>query len=86
MSFAGWIVVISMDGKYRDSDIDVLVLVVDMVESAVAVSVCIGLIQCFNECSPSELLACITQHLDLTRLVAIAVLSQTAHDLVHRLA
>lgn len=38
MSFAGRVVVISMNGKYRDGDIDVFILVIDMVESAIAVS------------------------------------------------
>ena len=38
MSFTGRVIVISMNGKYRDGDIDVFILVIDMVESAIAVS------------------------------------------------
>ena len=38
MSFTGRVIVISMNGKYRDGDIDVFILIVDMVESAIAVS------------------------------------------------
>ena len=38
MSFTGRVVMVAMDRKYRDGDVDVFVLIVDMVESAIAVS------------------------------------------------
>jgi hypothetical protein len=38
MSFTGRVVMVAMDRKYRDGDVDVFVLIVDMIESAAAVS------------------------------------------------
>jgi len=32
MAFAGWVVVITMDGENRNGDIDVGVLIIDMIE------------------------------------------------------
>ena len=32
MSFAGWVVVIAVDGEDRDGDVDIVVLIVDVVE------------------------------------------------------
>jgi hypothetical protein len=38
MSFTGRIVMVAVNRKYWNGDVDVFVLVVDMVESAIAVS------------------------------------------------
>ena len=60
MPFAGWIIVIAMDGENGYGDIDIRIFVVDMIESTVAVSVVLT-----RECDvvnldvPWKLLACI---------------------------
>jgi len=86
MSFARRVVVITMDGEDGNGDVDVRIFVVDVVERAISISIsgCNAILILIS--LPSELLACVAQHLDLAGLVAEAVHSQTAHDLVHRLA
>lgn len=86
MSFTGWVVVIAVDGKDRNGDIDVGIFVVDVVERSIDVSTSSCNDVWIRISLPSKLLACIAQHLDFAGLVAEAVHSQTSHDLVHRFA
>jgi hypothetical protein len=86
MSFAGWVVVIAVNGEDRNSDVDIRVFVVDVVERSIDVSTSSRNAVLIQISSPSKLLACVAQHLDLAGLVTEAVHPQTTHDLVHRFA
>jgi hypothetical protein len=77
---------VTMDGEHRNCDIDILVFVVDVIESTVAVSGSCLVNSVCNGNLPSELLAGVTQHFNLARFVTETVLPQTAHNLVHRFA
>jgi hypothetical protein len=86
MSFAGWVVVIAVDGEDRNSDVDIRVFVVDVVERPIDVSTSSCNVVLIRISLPSKLLACVAQHLDFAGLVTEAVHPQTTHDLVHRFA
>jgi hypothetical protein len=86
MSFAGWVVVIAVNGEDRNGDVDIGIFVIDVVERPIDVrtSSCNAVL--IRISLPGKLLACVAQHLDLARLVTEAVHPQTTHDLVHRFA
>ena len=88
-SYTGRIIMIAVYRKYRYRDIDIRILIIDMIKCPTSIStlkVTPNTTPHHSHNSPGKLLTRITQHLQLTRLLPIAVHAKTPHDLVHRFA
>lgn len=82
-AYTRWIVVVPVYREDRYGDVDIGIFVVDMVECSISFSSWRMLFMAFN-ILPSKSLAPITQHLQLARLLSVAVHAQASHHLVHR--
>ena len=80
------IIMIPMNREDRNRHINIRILIVDMIELPAYHQPLHPLQPSRHSHSPIKLLTGITQHLQLTRLLAITVHTQTAHHLIHRLA